>query len=126
MFALVRVGSVTPPPPATDSDFPRRIQSMTSRPIAIYYEHPDWFRPLFAELDARRINYVKLNASCHSFDPAAARPDFSLLFNRMSASAYLRGNGGAIFFTQSYLTYLETVDVRIINGTRAFALEISK
>ena len=99
---------------------------MTSRPIAIYYEHPDWFRPLFAELDARGINYVKLNASCHSFDPVAAGPDFSLFFNRMSASAHLRGNSQAIFFTQSYLTYLETVDVRVINGTRAFALEISK
>jgi D-Ala-D-Ala ligase-like protein len=99
---------------------------MMPGPIAIYYEHPDWFRPLFAELDARGINYVKLNAACHSFDPAAARPDFSLLFNRMSASAHLRGRSQAIFFTQSYLAYLETVDVRVINGTRAFSLEISK
>jgi biotin carboxylase len=99
---------------------------MTSKPIAIYYEHPDWFRPLFAELDARGVEYVELNPSCHSFDPAAADQDFSLLFNRMSASAHLRGNGQAIFFTQSYLAYLETLDVRVINGTRAFALEISK
>src|SRR6201982_2542324 len=99
---------------------------MISKPIAIYYEHPDWFRPLFAELDARGVEYVKLNSSCHSFDPAAADQDFSLLFNRMSASAHLRGNGRAVFFTQSYLAYLETVDVRVINGTRAFALEISK
>lgn len=94
--------------------------------MAIYYEHPDWFRPLFAELDARGINYVKLNASCHSFDPAAAGPDFSLFFNRMSASAYLRGNGRAIFFTHSYLAYLETTDVLVLNGSRAFALETSK
>jgi glutathione synthase/RimK-type ligase-like ATP-grasp enzyme len=94
--------------------------------MAIYYEHPDWFRPLFAELDGRAIKYVKLNASCHSFDPAAAGPDFSLLFNRMSASAYLRGNGGAIFFTESYLAYLETTGLRVLNGSRAFALEISK
>jgi biotin carboxylase len=94
--------------------------------MAIYYEHPDWFRPLFAELDSRGVNYVKLDASCHSFDPAAGGADFSLVFNRMSASAHLRGNGQAIFFTQSYLAYLETLDVRVINGTRAFALEISK
>jgi biotin carboxylase len=99
---------------------------MSSRPIAVYYEHPDWFRPLFAELDARGINYVKLNASCHSFDPAAASQDFSLFFNRMSASAYLRGNGRAIFFTDSYLAYLETTGVRVLNGSRAFALETSK
>jgi hypothetical protein len=46
---------------------------MTSKPLAIFYEHPDWFRPLFKELDVRGINYVKLDASYHSYDPAAAR-----------------------------------------------------
>jgi biotin carboxylase len=44
----------------------------------------------------------------------------------MSASAYLRGNGQAIFFTQSYLAYLETTGVPVLNGSRAFSLEISK
>src|SRR5260370_36043527 len=99
---------------------------MTSKPIAIDYEHPDWFRPLFAELDARRINYVKLDAVCHSYDPAAAAVDFSLFFNRMSASAYLRGHGSGIFFTHSYLAHLEAAGVRVINGSRAFAFETSK
>ena len=95
-------------------------------PIAIYYEHPEWFRPLFSELDSRGIQYVKLSPSCHSFNPGLLDTNFSLLFNRMSASAHVRGNSQAIFFTQSYLAYLETLDVRVINGTRAFALEISK
>ncbi|MEY2487083.1 MAG: hypothetical protein QOH39_2731 [Verrucomicrobiota bacterium] len=99
---------------------------MISRPIAIYYEHPDWFRPLFAELDARRINYVKLGASCHSYDPHAEGADFSLFFNRMSASAYLRGNGKGIFFTHNYLAHLEASGIRVINGSRAFAVETSK
>jgi D-alanine-D-alanine ligase-like ATP-grasp enzyme len=98
---------------------------MTSSLMAIYYEHPDWFRPLFAELDSRGIKYVKLNASRHSFDPEAGA-DFSLFFNRMSASAYLRGNSQAIFFTESYLAYLETTGARVLNGSKAFALEISK
>jgi hypothetical protein len=96
------------------------------RSLAIYYEHPVWFLPLFAELDARNIDYVKLDASRHSFDPAAAGTDFSLFFNRMSASAYLRGNGQAIFFTQSYLAYLETTGAPVLNGSQAFSLEISK
>jgi hypothetical protein len=26
-----------------------------SNSLDIYYEHPDWFRPLFAELDRRAI-----------------------------------------------------------------------
>ena len=99
---------------------------MSSRPIAIYYEHPEWFRPLFAELDARRVDYVELKASCLSYDPAAESVDFSLFVNRMSASAYLRGNGQGIFFTHSYLTHLQECGVRVINGNRAFALETSK
>jgi glutathione synthase/RimK-type ligase-like ATP-grasp enzyme len=99
---------------------------MTSRPIAIYYEHPDWFRPLFAELEARSIHYVKLKASCHSYDPANRSADFSLFVNRMSASAYLRGNGHGIFFTHDYLAHLEAAGVRVVNGSRSFALETSK
>lgn len=30
--------------------------------LAVYYEHPDWFLPLFAELDARNISL--LEAGC--------------------------------------------------------------
>ncbi len=99
---------------------------MSSRPIAIYYEHPAWFRPLFAELDARRIDYVKLKASCLSYDPAAESIDFSLFVNRMSSLAYLRGNGQGIFFTHSYLRHPRECGVSVINGSRAFALETSK
>ena len=29
--------------------------------IAIYHEHPDWFRPLFAELERRGLPYVRLD-----------------------------------------------------------------
>jgi hypothetical protein len=99
---------------------------MTSKPIAIYYEHPEWFRPLFKELDVRGVNYVKLDASRQSYDPAAANRDFSLFFNRMSASAYLRGNSSGIFFTHDYLVHLEAAGVRVVNGSRAFGFETSK
>ena len=36
------------------------------KPIAIYHEHPDWFRPLFAELDRRGMPYVRLDAAAHT------------------------------------------------------------
>ena len=64
----------------------------TSRPIAIYHEHPDWFRPLFAELDRRGTPYVRLDARRHHYDVAERERDYSLVFNRMSPSAYLRGD----------------------------------
>ena len=97
-----------------------------SRPIAIFYEHPHWFEPLFAELARRQIPHVKVDARRHSFDPAAEEEDFSLVFNRMSPSAWNRGHGEAIFYTHDYLKHLESREVPVFNGSRVFALETSK
>src|SRR5437764_14172330 len=95
-------------------------------PLAVYYEHPEWFRPLFAELDRRSIQYVRIDAGCHGYDPTAADRNYALLVNRMSASAYLRGNAQGIFFTRDYLAYLERIGTRVINGCKAFSFESSK
>lgn len=95
-------------------------------PIAVYYEHPEWFRPLFAELERRGTPYIRMDAAQHRFDPGAGVEEFALLFNRMSASAYLRGHGDAIFYTRQYLRHLERLGVRVVNGSRAFDYETSK
>ena len=95
-------------------------------PLAVYYEHPEWFRPLFAELDRRSIHYLRIDAGCHAYDANATDRKYALFFNRMSASAYLRGNAQGIFFTRDYLAYLERIGTRVINGYKAFSLEISK
>ena len=97
-----------------------------ARPIAIYYEHPDWFRPLFHELDARGVPWVKIDARRHQYDVASGGENFSLLFNRMSPSAWQRGVGHGIFYTLNYLSHLEEKGVRVVNGSRAFTHEISK
>lgn len=94
--------------------------------MAVYYEHPEWFRPLFAELDRRGTAYARLDAARHRFDPGAGAEDFALLFNRMSASSYLRGHGNAVFYTRHYLRHLERAGVRVVNGSRAFDYETSK
>jgi glutathione synthase/RimK-type ligase-like ATP-grasp enzyme len=95
-------------------------------PIAILYEHPDWFRPLFAELDRRGTPYVALDAAEHAFDPSESRVPYGLVFNRMSPSAYLRGGRHTIFYTSQYLDYLEHRGVRVLNGWMAWQTEISK
>jgi hypothetical protein len=94
--------------------------------LAVYYEHPEWFRPLFAELEQRAVPYVKLDASRHSFDPSETEIPYAVVFNRMSPSAYLRGHGHGIFYTLQYLNHLEKQGTRVINGRNAFAVEISK
>src|SRR5256714_5655493 len=96
------------------------------KPFAIYYEHPEWFRPLFGELDRRGLPYVRLDASRQRFDPSGGADDFSLFFNRMSASAYLRGHANAIFYTRGYLAHLERKGVRVVNGQDSFRIETSK
>jgi len=94
--------------------------------IAIYHEHPDWFRPLFAELERREVPFIKLDAGVHTYDPTERRPDFSLVFNRASPSSYLRGHLGTIFSTWSWLSHLDRIGIPVVNGSRMFTHEISK
>jgi len=95
-------------------------------PIAIYHEHPDWFRPLLAELDRRQIPYVRLNAAAHRYDPSERRVPYSLVFNRASPSAYLRGHGQSTFYTLQWLRHLERLGVPVVNGTAAYSMDTSK
>ncbi len=95
------------------------------KPIAIYYEQQSWFVPLFNQLDARGANWLRVDARNHQYDPGASA-EYSLLFNRMSPSAWQRDNGHGIFYTLNYLKHLEEKGVRVVNGSRAFAHEISK
>ena len=98
----------------------------TNGQIAIYYEHPDWFRPLFTEFERRGTRFLRLDARQHRYDVASPDGEFSLLFNRMSPSAWTRGNAQGIFFTLNYLASLERAGVRVVNGYRAFTTETSK
>jgi hypothetical protein len=96
------------------------------KPFAIYHEHPDWFRPLFAELDRRGIPYVRLDPRAHVYDPAERESPYSLVFNRMSPSAYLRNGVQGMFFTVAYMAHLERLGVPVVNGLNGFSIEISK
>ena len=99
----------------------------STRPIGIYYEHPDWFRPLFQELDRRGTPYEALDANRHSYDATNGDgSEYGLVFNRMSPSASLRGHGHAILYTLNYLAHLEQLGVRVVNGVSAFRVETSK
>jgi carbamoyl-phosphate synthase L subunit-like protein len=97
-----------------------------SLPIGIYYEHPDWFRPLFTELERRGLPYVTIDARRRRYDPSDSEWEYSLVFNRMSPSAYQRGHGQGIFYTLNYLAHLERLNIPVVNGSRAFTIETSK
>jgi D-ala D-ala ligase C-terminus len=108
------------------SDKPNGIGAGLEKPVAIYYEHPDWFRPLFQQMDERDVPWLKIDARHHRYHAASAEREYSLLFNRMSPSAWQRGLAHGIFYTLNYLAHLEAKGVRVVNGYRCFNHEISK
>jgi hypothetical protein len=106
-------------PPALTSISPQR-------PIGILYEHPEWFTPLFKELERRGIPFEPINADRLRYDPGITDLDYSLVLNRMSPSSWLRNERTSVFSTLDYLRYLEDIDVPVINGAEAYSYEISK
>jgi hypothetical protein len=98
----------------------------SSFPIAVYHEHPDWFRPLFVELEKRGLPFVRLDAAAHRFDPREREAPYSLVVNRASPSAYLRGHAQSTFYTLHFLRHLERLGIPVVNGSRIYGLELSK
>jgi glutathione synthase/RimK-type ligase-like ATP-grasp enzyme len=96
------------------------------KPIGILYEHPDWFRPLFAELDHRGIAWRPLDAAAQLWDPGEGASPWSLVFNRSSVSAALRGRPQGIQATLQWLRHLERLRVPVVNGAETYAAELSK
>ena len=97
----------------------------TERPLAIYYEHPTWFQPLFDELERRHVPHLRIDAGEHAFNPTH-RPRYAAVFNQVGATASRRERAGTIFYTHSYLTHLEEQGVPLINGIRAWRYETSR
>jgi hypothetical protein len=116
-----------PPLDTLQKGIERRLFHLRSsmETIGILYEHPEWFRPLFRELNRRGLAYDPIHAGELRLDPEAATR-YALVVNRMSPSAFLRGSGHAIFSTFHYLSYLHELGVPTVNGKDAYAVEISK
>jgi hypothetical protein len=94
--------------------------------LAFLYEHPQWFAPIFAELERRKVPFDKIFIPDHFYEVGPQKPPFKVLFNRMSPSANSRRHGSGIFHTLAYLEHLQLQGVRVINGAKAFRYEISK
>lgn len=94
--------------------------------LAILYEHPLWFRPLFAALDARGVDYVAIRADDHRFIPGASPPPAPLILNRLAQSSFLREAEHPIFYAAALFEEWERQGATIINGGKAFAIDSSK
>ena len=94
--------------------------------LAILYEHPSWFEPLFAALDRRSVRYRRIDLTDHAFDPSADTPPAPVIFNRVAMSSFLRAPEHGIFYTAALLAHWERQGATVLNGTAALAIDTSK
>ncbi len=102
----------------------QRMEAMHD--LAVFYEHPLWFEPLFAALDRRGIDYVKLGIEGHSFDPAGSPPPARVVLSRLAMSSFLRSADHAIFYTPALYAHWAGQGARIINGADVLAVDANK
>ena len=98
---------------------------MSTPALTVLYEHPTWQQPLFEALDKRGVDYLAYDVKSAAFD---LREDVqaSIIFNQLSPSAYVRGNGHTVPFALALLDHFESKGARVLNGASAFRLELDK
>ena len=93
--------------------------------IYVIHENDAWVEPLraaFAELD---LPYAEWFIADGRLDLSTVPPR-GVFYNRMSASSHTRGHRYAAELTGGVLAWLESHGRRVVNNSRALALEISK
>ncbi len=93
--------------------------------ITVLHENSAWVEPLrdaFAELGLPYDEWF-LDQGTIAFDRA---PPEGVFYNRMSASSHTRGHRYAPELTKGVLTWLEAHGRRVVNTSRALALEVDK
>jgi hypothetical protein len=93
--------------------------------IHVIHENAAWLEPLAAALERRRLPWRDWFLDRGVFDLSRAPPE-GVFYNRMSASSHTRDHRYAAELTASVLAWLERYGRRVVNGSRALDLEISK
>lgn len=93
--------------------------------LAIVYEHPEWFEPLFAALDRHGVSYVKVPLAGDIFDPTASEAPGTVVFSRVAMSSFLREPEHPIFYAQSLFEHWQGQGTRVVNAS-ALNMDTSK
>lgn len=93
--------------------------------IHVIHENPDWLTPLAAALDRQALPWCDWFLADGAFDLSRPPPE-GVFYNRMSASSHTRDHRYAAELTAGVLAWLAAYGRRVVNGSRALDLEISK
>lgn len=94
--------------------------------LAIFYEHPSWFEPLFAALARGGVDFIAIEAGDHVFDPQGSPPPAPVIFNRVAMSSFLREAEHPLFYTAALLDHWRGQGARVLNGPEVMAVDSSK
>ncbi len=93
--------------------------------IHVLHENPLWLPPLAAAFDQRGLNWTEWFMHGGIFDLSVPPPE-GIFYNRMSASSHTRDHRFAAELTAGVLAWLTAHGRRVVNGSGALDLEISK
>jgi glutathione synthase/RimK-type ligase-like ATP-grasp enzyme len=93
--------------------------------VHVFYENEAWMPPLREALAGRGLQ-VKEHFVDGGYVNIHKHPPNGVYINRMSPSAHTRGHQGGVVFVREILFQLEQLGHRVINGSSAFSLEVSK
>jgi glutathione synthase/RimK-type ligase-like ATP-grasp enzyme len=94
--------------------------------LAILYEHPQWFEPLFAALERRGLAFVKILLTDHRFDPLRSDPPAPVVLSRVAMSGFLREPEHPIFYAEALLDHWRRRGATVLNGAEVLAVDSSK
>jgi glutathione synthase/RimK-type ligase-like ATP-grasp enzyme len=94
--------------------------------LAVLYEHPKWFEPLFAALERHGIAFEALRLSDHCFDPAQAKAPAPVVLSRVAMSSFLREREHGIFYAEALFDHWAGTGARVLNGAGTIAIDSSK
>ncbi|MGR3763353.1 ATP-grasp domain-containing protein [Rossellomorea sp. NS-SX7] len=93
--------------------------------IYVIHENSEWTDHLTARLNELGLPYEEWFLDQGVVDLTEIPPD-GVFYNRISASSHTRDHRYAPELTESVLSWLERHDRKVLNGTRALRLEVSK
>jgi hypothetical protein len=93
--------------------------------IHVIHENAVWLEPLADALDRQGLPWRDWFLDRGTFDLSRPPPE-GVFYNRMSASSHTRDHRYAAELTAAVLAWLERHGRRVVNGSRALDLEISK
>ena len=93
--------------------------------IYVIHENAVWLEPLADALDRQGLPWRDWLLDRGVFDLSRPPPE-GIFYNRMSASSHTRDHRYAAELTAAVLAWLERHRRRVINGSRALDMEISK